>query len=157
MDPLFMDPANGDFHLSAASPCIDAGDNAAPNLPATDYEGDARIMGTAVDIGADELVPSLTYTVTIDSMSLAGTVSLTYGEPLAPYFILHSNDPLNGTLPGMGWAAGLHISGTMGATVDAGTDWVQLGLAASRQKATPPVPPVRVETKTVSAVLSIPM
>jgi len=32
-DPLFLDPDNGDFHLTANSPCIDAGDPASPRDP----------------------------------------------------------------------------------------------------------------------------
>jgi Right handed beta helix region len=59
-DPLFVDPGSGDYHLSPGSPCIDAGTNAAPNLPDFDFEGDPRVMdgdgdGTAiVDMGGDE-------------------------------------------------------------------------------------------------------
>jgi len=65
-NPQFIDPATGDFHLQADSPCIDAGDNSAPALPANDFEGDARKIdaptvadtgnGTPpiVDMGADE-------------------------------------------------------------------------------------------------------
>lgn len=41
-DPLFVDAANGDYHLTASSPCIDAGD---PNSP---LDPD----GTIVDMGA---------------------------------------------------------------------------------------------------------
>ena len=59
--PFFVDPASGDFHLGACSRCIDAGDNAAPDLPDYDFEGDDRIVdgdddGTAtVDMGVDEV------------------------------------------------------------------------------------------------------
>ena len=51
-DPLLVDLANGDFHLTPGSACIDAGDPA--NHPAADFEGDPRPMGLAPDIGIDE-------------------------------------------------------------------------------------------------------
>lgn len=54
LDPLFRDPPANDYHLVAASPCIDAGDGAAANLPTSDFEGDPRSVGGSVDIGADE-------------------------------------------------------------------------------------------------------
>jgi len=57
LDPLFVNPAAGDFHLTAGSPCIDVGDATAPGLPPTDIDGDSRIIGASVDIGADEFVP----------------------------------------------------------------------------------------------------
>jgi len=62
VDPLFVNAASNDFHLQATSPCIDQGNNAAGNLPTTDFEGDSRIIdgdrnGTAtVDMGVDEVV-----------------------------------------------------------------------------------------------------
>ena len=61
-DPLFVDAVNGDLHLSAESPCIDAGSNDAPHLPDGDFEGQTRIVdgdrdGTAtVDMGVDEVL-----------------------------------------------------------------------------------------------------
>jgi len=60
-DPLFVNPAGGDYHLQPGSPCIDAGNNAAvPAWLTTDFEGDPRIVDgdgntiVVVDIGADE-------------------------------------------------------------------------------------------------------
>ncbi|MEQ8763629.1 MAG: right-handed parallel beta-helix repeat-containing protein [Planctomycetota bacterium] len=59
LDPELLDPANGDFRLSCASPCIDAGTDAV-SLLATDFEGDPRQVdgdsdGTSQpDMGADE-------------------------------------------------------------------------------------------------------
>jgi parallel beta-helix repeat protein len=59
-DPLFLDVAHGDLNLRPGSPCIDAGSNAAPYLPAYDFEGDDRILDgdgdgePVVDMGVDE-------------------------------------------------------------------------------------------------------
>src|SRR5690606_38607828 len=53
-DPLWLDPAAGDFRLGAASPCINAGDNSAvPAGITTDLAGLPRFVGI-VDMGAYE-------------------------------------------------------------------------------------------------------
>ena len=63
-DPLFVHgpfgDVPGDYHLQETSPLVDAGDTAAPSLPATDLDGNARVFdgnfdGDArVDMGAYE-------------------------------------------------------------------------------------------------------
>ena len=70
-DPLFVHPGywngdqwiNGNYHLRPNSPCIDKGHNSPPaGLPATDFEGDNRIIDgnddgtTIVDMGVDEFI-----------------------------------------------------------------------------------------------------
>ena len=51
-DPLFLDPAGGNYHLRAGSPAVDAG-IAVPWLT-WDIDGDRRPIGAGYDIGADE-------------------------------------------------------------------------------------------------------
>ena len=52
--PLFMDQSRGDYRLRANSLCINAGTNGAPGLPAMDLDGNPRIGGGTVDMGAYE-------------------------------------------------------------------------------------------------------
>ncbi|MCB9882682.1 MAG: hypothetical protein H6832_12405 [Planctomycetes bacterium] len=54
LDPALVRPQ---YKLSPGSPCIDAGDPNLQNPPATDYEGDPRVVRTTAmiaDLGADE-------------------------------------------------------------------------------------------------------
>ena len=54
VDPMFTNPGAGDFRPQAGSIAIQAGDNAANGISALDLDGNARIQGLIVDIGAYE-------------------------------------------------------------------------------------------------------
>ena len=54
-DPLFVDDANDDYHLQPNSPCVDAGDPNGNYDGQTDMDGEPRVQGQRVDIGADEV------------------------------------------------------------------------------------------------------
>ena len=55
VDPLFVEPAQGNYHLQPTSPVINKGLNTAPKLPAKDIEGKPRIHLGRVDMGAYEV------------------------------------------------------------------------------------------------------
>jgi len=66
-DPCFVAPGywdangvwvDGDYHLLTDSPCIDAGDpNYTPNPNETDLDGNPRLVGPTIDMGAYEAQP----------------------------------------------------------------------------------------------------
>ncbi len=60
-DPLFADVAAGDYHLTPASPCINRGDpNYDWNPAVFDYDGELRVVGGRLDVGADETLGAST-------------------------------------------------------------------------------------------------
>jgi uncharacterized repeat protein (TIGR01451 family) len=86
VDPLWVDPANGNYHLAAGSPCIDAGDPY--HHTDVDFEGEPRPMGLAPDIGVDE---TLTLRVT-KSVLLAETNP---GTPITYTMTLVNMEPFS--------------------------------------------------------------
>ncbi len=56
-NPQFVDAAAGNYRLDISSPCIDAGTNMSWMWSVTDLDGNPRITGGTVDMGAYEFVP----------------------------------------------------------------------------------------------------
>jgi hypothetical protein len=78
-NPLFVNAAAFDFHLQSGSPCLNAG-TATYGLPANDNEGNPRVSGAAVDIGAYEYD---TGTATAAGATLTAPASLIAGAASA--------------------------------------------------------------------------
>ncbi len=79
-NPSFVDAANGNWHLSAGSPCIDAG--SASYLPGFDYEDNTRVNE---DIGAFRYLGNITVTPSTKTLTInryAPTV--TKGKTMIP-------------------------------------------------------------------------
>jgi hypothetical protein len=70
LPPLFLNPATDDYRLGTGWPTIDAG-AVDPLIGELDLAGNPRILGSAPDIGAFELVPAAAPTAgRIDSLSI---------------------------------------------------------------------------------------
>ncbi|MGA3114732.1 MAG: IPT/TIG domain-containing protein [Syntrophobacteraceae bacterium] len=75
-NPLFLDPANNDFHLCLGSPAIEAGDTTGHDLPATDFDGNPRVIDGQADIGAYEFDPNAPPRVSFEANNVSGTAPL---------------------------------------------------------------------------------
>jgi hypothetical protein len=112
VDPKLANVMSGNARLLPGSPCIDAGDSAHAALPLKDFEGDPRQVGAAVDIGADERVPT-SVLVYADRESIPvsspGTTTITIEAGAARagqiYAVLAG---LSGTTPGLD-LFGMHL------------------------------------------------
>jgi len=76
-DPQLVSPENGDFRLSSCSPARDTGRTEAipPDLTDIDYQGDPRIFGDRVDLGALEWngdPPEMTLAVNSEPITCEG-------------------------------------------------------------------------------------
>jgi hypothetical protein len=90
-DPLFVDAANGDYHLSDSSPCIGAG-IMTTGVPTEDFEGDPRPNPPASnpDIGADE--NPLAEPISGDTGAINGTVTdKETGDPIPKAIVIAIN------------------------------------------------------------------
>lgn len=103
-DPLFVP---GDFHITGDSPAVDAGNNDV-DLTGLDVDGEARLMGAGMDIGADELLqlpdfefaPALLTTTIDTAVVYSHTFTLTNTGTFADsYSISRQSDTTGGT----GW------------------------------------------------------
>jgi len=93
VDPQFIDPAHGNYHLQSGSPCVNAGTNGAPSLSATDLDGNARIAGGTVDLGCYELSGTAAPATVSLSLSPSGGVMLQWPSKAgATYIIQKSTD-----------------------------------------------------------------
>ncbi len=82
LDPLLMDPTGGDFHLQAASPCVDAGDPASPLDPDS----------TVTDIGAyyfDQTAPPPQPQIAVSDSALAFGAVIVGEEATRPLTIFN--------------------------------------------------------------------
>lgn len=86
-DPCFVAPFGGDYHISADSPCIDAGDPDHWPLPGeTDIDGETRVMGGRVDMGVDEFPAALIPIIGVSSTEFEFTADK--GDPNPPTRVL---------------------------------------------------------------------
>lgn len=106
-DPLFLDRNTRNFRLQKGSPCIDTG-NSVIDVGTTDLDGNARIFGNCIDIGAYEW-----YYVTAVLSTTAGNptngstipVTVTFNKAVTGF-------ELNDLTIGNGSAANISGSGT---------------------------------------------
>lgn len=77
MDPLLRNPGTGNFHLQATSPAIGAGTNLTV-VGDSDCDGQPRIAGGRIDIGADEYAERTLRGTPIDWLDAHGGVAGSY-------------------------------------------------------------------------------
>jgi hypothetical protein len=97
-NPQFMDAVKADFRLNSSSPAINAGDSTVSDLPATDLDGNPRIMGAAIDMGAYEAVIGLTGTLNFSPDPIGAGQTITGDIRITNTGVLTLHAILTGTL-----------------------------------------------------------
>ncbi len=125
INPVFVNQPSNDFHLAPLSPCINAGWILAPQMPGLDIDGQARVNGASVDVGADEYVSQTAATVIAARLASNGTavaitgVAITAAFPA--YFYIESDNRQAGLRVDMtshSFVSGqrVNLTGTVGVT-----------------------------------------
>ena len=83
-DPLFVNPVRGNYRLGAGSPCVNAGANEYADRSAVDLDGNPRIVGGVVDMGAYEVAsgtpPKSGFELWASANGLAGDIGTQFTQ-----------------------------------------------------------------------------
>jgi parallel beta-helix repeat protein len=110
-DPQFV--AAGDYHLPSTSPAIDAGNNAALSLPASDLDGRPRVNGIAVDQGVYEVPRPL-------SLTTLSAIAQVEGASASPV-LAHFSGGYGPWTASIAWGDGQFTAATISANAVSGT------------------------------------
>jgi hypothetical protein len=92
VDPLLV--STNDFHISAGSPCIDAGDDSIIEAGWLDLDGQTRRAGAHVDIGADEFGSGMPFFLTLLGTQDTGHTRLRLTGEVGRVYLFQSSPDL---------------------------------------------------------------
>lgn len=114
VDPVLVSWQYGNIHIRPDSPCVNAGWNEAPGLSASDMDAQARVRGSAPDIGADESDDS--------------------NPPAGPYAVVRVSPDGDDENDGSSWSSAKKTisAGVTAASTAGGDVWVKSGIYKGR-------------------------